>query len=151
MTKVGPALYLLPTVLKARGAVSLFTMVLLLGLAGVGYAGWLYIPLFLDNLDMREASSAAFNRLAHDPATERVRSYFLSRANSIGTHWEEEDGTRVEKPGLGLTDADVTMERDALEHTARVEVDYRREARLWPLARFVTFDFHVEKVGKLPQ
>lgn len=137
--------------LRARGAVSLFTILLLLGLAVVGYAGWLYIPLFLDNLDMREASSAAFNRLANDPDLERVRGFFLGRANSIGTHWDVKDGARVEVKGLGLTESDVVIDRDALEHTGHVQVDYTREVKLWPFERYTTFDFHVDKAGKLPQ
>lgn len=137
--------------LRARGAVSLFTIILLLGLAVVGYAGWIYIPLFMDNLDMREASSAAFNRMATDPEMDRIRAYFLARANNIGNHWETKDGSRVEVKGLGLTDADVVIERDSFEHTARMQVDYQREVKLWPLEKYITFDFHVDKAGKLPQ
>ena len=136
---------------SARGAVSLFTLVLLLGLAVVGYAGWIYVPLFFDNLDMREATSAAFNRMGADASDERVRIFLLSRTKAIGTHWETEDGVRVEKRGLGLTDADLLLERDASDHTARVQVDYQREVRLWPTERFQVFDFHAERAGKLPQ
>jgi hypothetical protein len=134
-----------------RGAVSLFTIVLLLVLAVGGYAGWLLVPLWLDNLDMREASTATFNRLATNPDIELVRNFFLERSKKIGTHWVTEGDTRVEKPGLGLTAADFVIERDPFEHTASIQVDYQREVKLWPTERFTSFDFHVEKAGRLPQ
>jgi hypothetical protein len=136
---------------KARGAVSLFTLVLLLGLAAGGYLAWMFVPVYLDNLDVREASTAAFNRMVADPDNDRVRGYLIDRSKRIGTHWESEGGTRVEKPGLGLTNADVVLERDTGEHTGRVQVDYQREVKLWPSERFVSVDFHVEKAGKLAQ
>lgn len=136
---------------KARGAVSLFTLVLLLGLAAGGYLAWMFVPVYLDNLDVREASTAAFNRMVADPDNDRVRGYLIERSKRIGTHWENEGGTRVEKPGLGLTDADIVLERDPGEHTGRVQVDYQREVKLWPSERLVSVDFHVEKAGKLAQ
>jgi hypothetical protein len=135
---------------RARGAVNLFTIVLLLALAALAYAGWLYVPLFMDNLDMREAASATFNRLAHDNDDVGVRAYFLTRANAIGTHWERKDGALVEVKGLGLTEADVVLERDPVERSGHVQADYERSVRLWPLERFQSFDFHVEKAGKFP-
>ena len=121
-------------------------------LAAAGYAGWLFIPVYFDNLDMREAVTAAFNRMATDPDNDRIRSYLLARANSIGTHWENQGSVRVEKPGLGLTAADLIIEREAFTgHSGRVQVDYTRELRLWPTDRFKTIDFHLEKAGTLPQ
>jgi hypothetical protein len=149
--EVGPALYLLHTVPSARGAVSFFTILMLLVLAVGGYLGWLLVPLWLDNLDMREASTATLNRLASNPDVEAVRVFYLDRSKRIGTHWVTEGGTRVEKPGLGLTADDIVIERDPFEHTAHIQVDYQREVKLWPTERFATFDFHVEKAGRLPQ
>jgi hypothetical protein len=149
LTRVGPALYLLTNVRQTRGAVSLINLLLLLGLVAAGYLAWTFVPVWLDSLDVREASSAAFNRMAIDPDLDRIRGYFLDRTKRSGTHWENEGGTRMEKPGLGLTGADVLIERDAAEHTGHIQVDYQREVRLWPTDRFVSVDFHVDKAGKL--
>ena len=134
---------------QARGAVSVLNLLLLLGLVAAGYLAWTFVPVWLDSLDVREASSAAFNRMAVDPDLDRIRSYFLDRTKRIGTHWESEGATRVEKPGLGLTPADILIERDAAEHTGHIQLDYQREVRLWPTDRFVSVDFHVDKAGKL--
>jgi len=139
-------------VLRARGAVSLVSLFLLLVLVAVGYAGWLYLPLYFDNLTMREAMTAAFNRMASDPDDERIRTYLIGRANAVGTHWERQNGVRVEKPGLGLTGADFIIERESFTgHTGRLQLDYQREFRLWPTDTFQTLDFHLEKAGTLPQ
>jgi hypothetical protein len=139
-------------VLRARGAVSLVSLFLLLVLVAAGYSGYLLIPLYMDNLDMREALTAAFNRMASDPDDGRIRTYLVGRANTIGTHWERQGGVRVEKPGLGLGAEDFTIERESFTgHTGRVQVDYQREFRLWPSDTFKTLDFHAEKAGALPQ
>ena len=138
--------------LGARGAVSLVSLFLLLALVAAGYAGFLYIPLYLDNLSMREAVTAAFNRMAADPDDERIRLYLVSRANAIGTHWERQGAVQAEKPGLGLTPADFIIERESFTgHSGRVQLDYQREFRLWPTDTLKTVDFHVEKAGTLAQ
>ncbi len=135
--------------LRARGAVNLVTLFLLLALVAAGYAAWLLVPLYLDNLDMREAVTATFNRMGADPEDARIRNYLVGRAKGIGTHWETHSGERVEKPGLGLTEEDVVIERDPAAQTGRVQVDYQREVRLWPTDAYKTLDFHVEKAGTL--
>jgi hypothetical protein len=139
-------------VLRARGAVSLVSLFLLLVLVAAGYVGWLYIPLYMDNLEMREAMTAAFNRMGSDRDDDRIRTYLLARATKIGTHWERENGVPVEKPGLGLTPADLIIERESFTgHNGRLQVDYTRDYRLWPTDTFRTLDFHLEKAGALPQ
>jgi hypothetical protein len=100
---------------------------------------------------MREASTAALNRLGSNADVEGVRVFFLERSKRIGTHWVTEGDKRVEKSGLGLTPEDIAIEHDPFEHTAHIQVDYQREVKLWPTERFATFDFHVEKAGRLPQ
>jgi len=117
-------------------------------LAVAGYAGGMYIPLWLDSLDVREAVTATFNRMSTDPDDGRCRTYLLSRVNTIGSHWDREEAPPVQHPGLGLTEADLILERDAAEHSGLVQVDYQREVRLWPTDKFQTFNFHAEKAGR---
>jgi hypothetical protein len=100
---------------------------------------------------MREATTSAFNRMGTDPDDERIRTFLLGRAKTIGTHWETRDGVLVELPGLGLTEADILIERDPVSRTGRVRVDYQREIRLKPTDKFEKLEFHAEKSGMLPQ
>jgi hypothetical protein len=134
---------------KTRGAVSVVSLVLLLGVAAGVYAAWIFVPPYFDNLDVREATSAAFIHMAVDQENDRIRIYLLDRLKRIGTHWESEGDTLVEKRGLGLTDSDILIERDPTEHTGRVQVDYQRQVKLWPSERFFSIEFHVEKAGRL--
>jgi hypothetical protein len=138
-------------VLRPRGAVNLVTLVLLLGVAAVAYLGWIFIPPWLDNLDMREATAAAFNRMALDSDDSRIRTFLLAKAKTTGTHWENRGGTRVELRGLGLSESDIIIERDAESRSGRVSIDYQREIQLRPIEYFQTLDFHAEKAGPLPQ
>jgi hypothetical protein len=127
--------------------VNLVNLTLLLLLLGGGYAAYLFIPLWLDDLDMREAVAAAFGQLSTDSDDTRIRAVVLSRARSVGTHWEEQDGKQVELPGLGVEPSDVVIERKAEGGEARVRVDYTRTVRLRPFHRFYSVAFHTERSG----
>src|SRR5262245_66559475 len=87
---------------RPRGAVNLVNTTLLLLLLGGGYWAYLYIPLWLDDLDIRESVAAAFGQMSTNFDDQYIRSVVLSRARTVGTHWEEQAGKRVEVPGLGL-------------------------------------------------
>ncbi|HMK73631.1 MAG TPA: hypothetical protein VK454_09840 [Myxococcaceae bacterium] len=137
--------------LRPRGAVNLVTLVLVLGVAAVAYLGWIFIPPWMDNLDMREATTAAFNRMAVDPDDSRIRIFLLAKAKTTGSHWENRGGSRVEVRGLGLSESDIVIERDAESRSGRVSIDYQREIQLRPTDYFQTLDFHAEKAGPLPQ
>lgn len=121
-------------------------LTLLLLLLGGGYAAYLFIPLWLDDLDMREAVAAAFAQASTNSDND-IRSVVLQRARSVGTHWEEQDGKQVELPGLGVEPGDVLIERKGEGGEVRVRVDYTRTVRLRPLQRFYSVAFHTEKSG----
>jgi hypothetical protein len=127
--------------------VNLVNLTLLLLLLGGGYAAYLFIPLWLDDLDMREAVAAAFGQTSTNPDDNYIRAVVLQRARSVGTHWEEQDGKQVELPGLGVEPGDVVIERKAEGGQVRVAVDYTRTVRLRPLQRFYSVAFHTEKSG----
>jgi hypothetical protein len=127
--------------------VNLVNLTLLLLLLGGGYAAYLFIPLWLDDLDMREAVAAAFGQMSTNPDDNYIRSVVLQRARSVGTHWEEQDGKQVELPGLGVEPGDVLIERKGEGGEVRVRVDYTRTVRLRPLQRFYSVAFHTEKSG----
>ena len=122
-------------------------LTLLLLLLGGGYAAYLFIPLWLDDLDMREAVAAAFGQTSTDSDDNHIRALILEKARRVGTHWEEQDGKQVEVPGLGVEPGDVVIERKGGGGEVRVRVDYTRTVRLRPLQRFYSVAFHPEKAG----
>ena len=134
---------------RPRGAVNLVNLTLLLLVGGAAYAGWLFVPLWLDDLDVREAVSAGFGQLPVETSDQRIRELVLQRLQSVGTHWEERDGQQVEVPGLGFTAQDIQVERDPQAGTGRVAIDYTRSARLKPFDRFYPVHFLAERSGVL--
>ena len=130
---------------------NLVNLTLLLLVGGASYAGWLFIPLWLDDLDVREAVSAAWGQLAYDSGDERIRDALLLKLHNLGSHYEEQDGKQVEVPGLALTAQDIQIERDPANSTGRVAVEYTRTVKLKPFERYYPIHFLAERSGLVRQ
>src|SRR4030095_16159064 len=99
---------------RPRGAVNLVRLTLTVAFLSGAYLAWIYVPLWLDNLEVKQAVAAGVGQLASELGAdpERVRAEFVRRLSNVGSHWEERDGRQVEVPGLGLDAGDVKLERD---------------------------------------
>lgn len=135
--------------MRSRGAVNLVNLTLLLLVVGGSYAGWLFVPLWLDDLDVREAVAVGFGQLPVEPTDVRIRQLVMAKLNNVGTHWEEKDGKQVEVPGLGIALEDIQVERNPQANTGRIAIDYTRMAKLKPLDRFWPVHFLTERSGVL--
>ena len=127
---------------------NLVSLALLLLVGGAAYAGWLFVPLWLDDLDVREALAVGFGQLPVEP-DQRVRELVMAKLRSVGSHWEEQNGKQVEVPGLGIGLEDIQVERDPRANTGRVAIDYTRMVKLKPLDRFWPVHFLAERSGVL--
>ena len=119
--------------------------------AGV-YLAWIYIPLWLDDLDVREALAAGVGQLTSENLgmTEAaIQKTVANRLAKVGYHWEEQDGRQVQVPGLGLEAEDVQIERGADGKSGRLSVDYVRTVKLRPLDRYWTLRFHTSREATL--
>ena len=137
---------------RLRGAVNLVNLTLLVAVVSGSYLAWIYIPLWLDDLDVREALAAGAGQLtAENTALDAagVQNLVAQRLSRVGSHWEEQDGKQVEVPGLGLEPDDVQVERGADGRTGRVTVDYTRTVRLKPLNRYWAVRFHTTREATL--
>ncbi len=136
---------------RPRGAVNLVNLTLILIVAAGAYIAWLYVPLWLDDLDVREAIAAGVGQLPIEPSAldGHIRTRVAARLNTVGTHWEDQDGKRVEVPGLGIEPDEIQVERNAQAKTGRLSVDYARTVRLKPLNKFWTLRFHTAREGVL--
>ncbi len=128
---------------------NLVSLTLTVAFLSGAYLAWLYVPLWLDNLDVRQALSAGVGQLTSelgaDPA--RVSAEVVRSLATVGTHWEERDGRQVEVPGLGLDARDVQLERDPETKVVRITVDYTRTVKLVPLERYWSIPFHATREG----
>jgi len=108
-------------------------------------------PLYLDNLNVKEAAEIGLSGYAE--GADYMRMLTLRRINQqsvntkpIGSHMEEtEDGRVVEVPGLGLTDENVIVDYDEQKRFARITIRYQRTVRLKPTQSKSVVDFEVTK------
>ena len=133
---------------RPRGAVNLVNLTLTVAVLSGGYLAWLCVPLWLDDLDVREALAAGAGQLTSenlgmDPAA--IQKTVALRLAHVGYHWEEQEGKQVQVPGLGLEPDDVKLERGADGKSGRLSVDYGRTVKLQPLERYWTLNFHTSR------
>ncbi|WNG36569.1 hypothetical protein F0U60_24865 [Archangium minus] len=130
------------------GKVSFGGLLLLALLVGGVYLGVTFIPFYVDNMDVKEAVAAAHNRAAQGAPDSTLRNTIIERTSQMGSHWEvDQFDNDVLKPGLGLTDEQILIERSGVTGSVRIEVNYERQVRLKPTDHVHTLRFHVVKDG----
>lgn len=129
------------------GKISFGGLVLLTLVAGGIYLGVMLVPLYVDNLDVKEAVAAAFNRSPTSDDDSLVR-LIIERTSQMGTHWETDKFDQdILVPGLGLTADNITIERSTVSPEVRIEVDYTRRVQFKPTNHVRVMRFHVVKEG----
>ena len=131
---------------------NLVSLTLLVAVVAGAYLAWLYIPLWLDDLDVREALAAGVGQLTSESLgmTEAaIQKTVANRLARVGYHWEEQDGRQVQVPGLGIEADDVQIERGADGKSGRLSVDYARTVKLKPLEQYWTLRFHTSREATL--
>ena len=131
---------------------NLVNLTLLVAVVAGAYLAWVYIPLWLDDLDVREALAAGVGQLTSENLgmTEAaIQKVVANRLAHVGYHWEEQDGRQVQVPGLGIEADDVQIERGADGKSGRLSVDYARTVKLKPLEQYWTLRFHTSREATL--
>jgi hypothetical protein len=137
---------------RPRGAVNLVNFTLTVAFLSGTYLSWLYVPLWLDDLDVQEALAAGVGQLTSENAgltEEAVRKTAAARLARVGYHWESEDGKQVQVPGLGLEPDDIEVERSKDGKTGKLSVNYARTVKLRPLDEYWTLRFHTSREANL--
>ena len=101
---------------------NLVNLTLTVAVVSGAYLGWLWIPLWLDDLDVREALAAGVGQLTSENLgvdAAMIQKNVATRLARVGYHWEEQDGKQVQVPGIGVEPDDVQIERGA-------------DGRFWP-------------------
>jgi hypothetical protein len=134
---------------RATGKVNLIAVVIVAAMAGAIYWTVMFSGVYLDNMDIKTEVVGAYNEAGRklDP---QLMARILDRANHVGTHKEDDGyGRIVEKKGLGLTDENVTIERDDVQKRILIRVEYDREVQLKPLQKIRRVHFNVSKEGPI--
>lgn len=127
------------------------TVLLVIALAGAGFYGFHVAPLYLDNLEVKEAAAEAFNTWIVE-GEERARFKLMLRLNGKGTgyhHEIDDDGVEQVKPGLGIPDEQVTFDFDDGKRVLTVSIAYTRLVQFKPLEKRKTYSFSVMKSGTI--
>jgi hypothetical protein len=110
---------------------NLGTVVVLAAVAIAIYVAAKVVPLYVDNLDVKEAVDAAFNLAGRNNNDSILRAEIRERTSRMGSHVETDTwGNDQVVPGLGLTDDQITIERSRITDNVRIEVNYQREVDL---------------------
>lgn len=137
----------MPSIFKNLG-----TVAVLAALACAIYVAAKIGPLYVDNMDVKEAVEAAHNLSGRNTNDSVLRGEIRSRTSRMGTHMETDSwGTERVVPGLGLTDDQITIERSPITDNVKIEVVYQREVELSLLNRVHVVELSVVKEGIPPQ
>jgi hypothetical protein len=138
-----------PGLMRApSGKVSLGGLVLLALLAGAIYVAAMLVPVYVDNLTVKEAVTAAHNRAIAVFDERAMLNTILERTNRLGYHWEyDKFGKATRVPGLGLKPEQIVIERSEVTSSVLVRVEYDRTVRFKPSKYVRTIHFRVEKEG----
>jgi len=113
---------------------------------------WLIVlgPAYMDNLDVKQAVAEASNQIRLGKSDESAAQYIIQQTRNVGDHLAEDDfGNVVWMTGLGITPEQISVERDEVNQTLRVRVEYDRRRILKPLDKEKEIHFVVEEVGSL--
>jgi hypothetical protein len=138
--------------MNPSGKVSFGTLLLFTLLGGAIYGAVLYVPLYVDNLDVKEAVDVAHNISGRNPNDGVLRYEIRERTSRMGQHWEYDQYGRAQlKPGLGLTDEQIIIEHNPVTSAVRIEVRYERPVVFKPSSYTRTVRFNVVKEGVPPR
>lgn len=138
---------------QTLGKTNPLTVLLFLAVGFGAWWGFLFIPVYVDQMEVKEATRQIVNLIpqAGDPMNAVTPPLF--RLNSqVGWHFvvDEETGIESVKPGLGLTAEDnVTVDVDEQRKLVTVRIEYDRVVQLKPLERRRTLHFVAVATDKL--
>ena len=145
-----PSVPLLGRVLMRHpsGRISLGSLVFLTLIGGGIYVGAMVVPFYVDHLAVKEAVAVAHNLAARNNSDAMLRGTIRERTSQMGSHWERDQYDKdVLKPGLGLTDDQIIIERSEVTQSVRIEVSYERSFQLKPTKYVHTLHFSAVKEG----
>jgi hypothetical protein len=135
---------------RSNGETNPATILLVVALAAAGFYGFHVVPLYLDNLEVREACDQSFNVYVLEGEAS-ARDKLMQRLNGsrgIGWHFAENDeGQEVKQVGLGVKESDVTIDFDSQSKQLLVRVEYQRTIQFKPLKTRKTYRFSAQKSG----
>jgi hypothetical protein len=123
------------------------TVLLVVAILGGLFYGFHVGPLYLDNLEVKEACSQAINVWTSEGNLENGLGAIRKRLNLAGVGWHfdvDDEGLEVIKPGLGIPDENFELEEDDTGTVRTCRVTYTRTVQFSPLKKRKTYPFVVQ-------
>jgi hypothetical protein len=115
------------------------------------YAIVIIAPLYVDNLDVKEAVGAAHNLSGRVSNDGQLRNEIRNRTMHLASHYEKDIYGRTNLvKGLGLKDEQIIIERNPITQNVRIEVNYERQVQLKPIQKWRVMRFKVVREGPPP-
>lgn len=133
------------------GKVNPISVLVIAALIGGGWYGFIVVPLYFDNLDVREAFDQALNVTVLE-GVDRGRASAMNRINGqIGWHYQidEETGKELVAPGLGVDPESLEIEVDTQAKEMTGHFEYTRVVQLKPFEKRKSYHYVHDKKVKL--
>jgi hypothetical protein len=137
---------------EARGAITWVTMLLIVLAVGVGYLGWVWVPLYLDNYAVRQALRASMNEAIKNNDDALLVRELCKKIRGVRTVEGIDDfGRRVPMPAVAVDERNVSWSRDldGRPPMVHVTIQYDREVVYPFLDRVDTKTFVIEDSNDL--
>ncbi len=126
------------------GKVNFLTLLLIAGVLAAGYAGYVYVPLYLQNMDVNHRCQEALNSTWRHFSAQRTKDDVLRRIHAIDTIEKEIGGDVRTLPAIDPGDnIDVRIDQSVSPRVLSIDMSYEREVILPLLGSPHSFFFSV--------
>ena len=139
--------------MRPSGKANLLAVVIL---GAVAYGVWWVVtfsPVYLDNIDVKDAVESAYN-LSNRQDDATISGSIIGKVNlsTLGDH-EEDDGYGTIKTvgGLGFKDSNIVITRDDVLKRIQIVVEYKRRVLLRPSSKVKFVPFRIVREGPIPK
>lgn len=136
-----------------RGEVSWVTLLLLLILAGGGYLGWVWAPVWFEQGVVKQVVRDFMNQAIKNTNDAELRRHLAVKLRAIGKlETLDEAGQPVTRPAVLVDERDIAWERSGPSEgsgTLRIAFEYERPVTYPLLNRVVVRVYQVDMTGDL--
>jgi hypothetical protein len=132
---------------RERGGVSWVTLLLLVLVAGTGYLGWMWVPLYFEHYTVKQVVRDYMNQAIKNRDDDGLRRNMVLKIRSLAqVDGVDVHGRVARVPAILLDERQVAWERDlsARPPLLRVAFDYERAVRYPGIERTETKLFTVD-------
>ena len=131
------------------GKVNIVSLLLVAALVGVGYGGYVYTPLYLQHLDVKQRCQESLNSTWRHRSPQRTKDDILRRLHDIDTVEKEIGGDLRKVPAIDPGDfLEVRMDESVRPPVLSIDISYDREVALPLLGRTHIFYFSAYGIAR---